>query len=353
MDEIAFLKEFVAIPSPSEHEAAVADYLVTHMQALGFAAHKDDVGNAIGIVGDSGPQVFLLGHIDTVPGDIPVRIEDGILYGRGSVDAKGPFATFVCATARAAQRGTLACRVVLMGAVEEETPDSKGANYIVNHTQRPPEYCIIGEPSKWDRITLGYKGRLLAHYRHEQENAHSASAQRSAPEYAVEFWNWLSDYCAQYNQRYERLFDQLTPSLQHIRSGNDGMYDWVESTMGLRLPEGLEPYMMAPLLHDWTDQYRGSGVVCEGMCPAYRSKRSTPLANAFVRGIRTCGGTPGYVHKTGTSDMNVAGPAWQCPMVAYGPGDSQLDHTPNEHLSLDEYQQAIAVLTLVLENLGP
>ncbi len=42
--------------------------------------------------------------------------------------------------------------------------------------------------------------------------------------------------------------------------------------------------------------------------------------------------------------MNVVGPAWQCPIVAYGPGDSSLDHTPNEHLSLEEYWKAVKVV---------
>jgi LysW-gamma-L-lysine carboxypeptidase len=42
--------------------------------------------------------------------------------------------------------------------------------------------------------------------------------------------------------------------------------------------------------------------------------------------------------------MNVVGPVWRCPILAYGPGDSALDHTPNEHLSLEEYARAIDVL---------
>ena len=69
------------------------------MQALGFHSYVDDAGNAVGEAG-AGPEIVLLGHIDTVPGVVPVRIEDGKLYGRGSVDAKGPFATFVAAAAR-------------------------------------------------------------------------------------------------------------------------------------------------------------------------------------------------------------------------------------------------------------
>jgi LysW-gamma-L-lysine carboxypeptidase len=58
---------------------------------------------------------------------------------------------------------------------------------------------------------------------------------------------------------------------------------------------------------------------------------------------------PKFKVKTGTSDMNVLAPHWRCPVVAYGPGDSALDHTPHEHISVQEYQQAIAVLTRTLQ----
>jgi LysW-gamma-L-lysine carboxypeptidase len=50
--------------------------------------------------------------------------------------------------------------------------------------------------------------------------------------------------------------------------------------------------------------------------------------------------------------MNVVGPHWPgTPIVAYGPGDSSLDHTPDEHINLSEYLQAIEVLRGVLEQL--
>jgi [amino group carrier protein]-lysine/ornithine hydrolase len=53
--------------------------------------------------------------------------------------------------------------------------------------------------------------------------------------------------------------------------------------------------------------------------------------------------------KSGTSDMNILAPAWGCPMVAYGPGDSRYDHTPMERLALADYTRAIAVLRGVLK----
>ena len=70
---------------------------------------------------------------------------------------------------------------------------------------------------------------------------------------------------------------------------------------------------------------------------------------AFLQAIRAEGLDPAFKVKSGTSDMNVVGPVWNCPILAYGPGDSSLDHTPNEHLDLAEYQQAIAVLARVLQ----
>lgn len=50
--------------------------------------------------------------------------------------------------------------------------------------------------------------------------------------------------------------------------------------------------------------------------------------------------------------MNVVGPAWGPNIVAYGPGDSRLDHTPQEHIQLTEYSHAVDVLELALGELA-
>lgn len=45
--------------------------------------------------------------------------------------------------------------------------------------------------------------------------------------------------------------------------------------------------------------------------------------------------------------MNLYAGAWDCPMATYGPGDSELDHAPNEHLDLGEFERATSVLESV------
>ncbi len=347
VDPVNLLKGLVEIQSLSRHEQQAVSYLVKQMTALGLDAYIDQAGNAVGVREGQGPitcEIVLLGHIDTVPGDIPVCIEDGILYGRGSVDAKGPLATFVMAAAQAdLPRGT---RLIVIGAVEEEAATSKGARHAA--TQYQPDYCIIGEPSGWDAATLGYKGRLLLDYEYVQPMGHTAGPSTSVAEAAVDWWQAIKNYADEFNTGRERLFDQLMPSLRHIQTGSDGLADRVEATVGLRLPPDFDAAAFEALTRNWAGDAQ---VRAYGHEAAYQSDRRTPLARAFNQVFREAGLKPRFKLKTGTSDMNVVGPIWNCPIVAYGPGDSQLDHTPEEHLVLDEYHRAINVLTQVLYRL--
>ena len=343
-DALALLEGLVRIPSVSSEEEAAVTWLVDRMAALGLRAERDTAGNAVGVKGDGPHQIVLLGHIDTVPGVVPVRRENGRLYGRGSVDAKGPLAAFACAAARASLPP--GWQLVVIGAVEEEAASSKGAHYAAD--RYCPAMCVIGEPSAWDRVTLGYKGRLLMRYTLRQPMAHTAGQATAPAEVAVQFWNEVAALCARFNEGRVRVTDQASPSLRSIHTDSDGLSDGVAMTVGVRLPLDLPPDALAAQL---TPLAGAAELVFSGHETAYRADKNTPLARAFLQAIRAEGGTPAFKTKTGTSDMNVVGPVWRCPIVAYGPGDSALDHTPHEHVDMDEFLRAVRVLTSVVEDL--
>jgi acetylornithine deacetylase (EC 3.5.1.16)/N2-acetyl-L-lysine deacetylase (EC 3.5.1.-) len=84
--------------------------------------------------------------------------------------------------------------------------------------------------------------------------------------------------------------------------------------------------------------------------PVFESPR-TPVARAFRAAIRAADGEPRMLRKTGTSDMNVYATAWDCPIVSYGPGDSALDHAPDERLPLSAYDRAVGALETAMERL--
>ena len=363
---IELLEGMVGLYSPSCQEEPLARFLIDWMRKAGLRAWRDEVGNAVGSPyplptlreGGSaerkdvgGGEILFLGHMDTVPGFIPGRREGDRLYGRGAVDAKGPLAAFCVAAARVGPE--LGREVVVVGAVEEEAATSKGARALLDRFT--PQAVVIGEPSGWDRITVGYKGRLLVDVQLQAEMGHTAGPGEGLCEAAVAFWEMIRRRTDTWNEGRGRLFQRLDPSLRAINSSDDGFIERVQLTVGLRVPPGFDVEVFkSQILAQAVDFTNGHGVTVSfrGQEPPFRASRSNSLARAFLRAIRVEGGEPRFTVKTGTSDMNVVGPVWDCPILAYGPGDSTLDHTPGEHILVSEYLRSIRVLEGVLRELG-
>lgn len=342
-DPIRFFREALEVPSPSGQERLVAQHFARGMKAMGMKAWVDEADNARGIWGHGPLEIALLGHIDTVPGEVPVRIEGDKLFGRGAVDAKGPFTAFVLATGALPEALKEKLTIHLIGATEEEVPSSKGARYVAQKLS--PELVVIGEPSGWDGITLGYKGRLLVRVRREKNHFHSAHHEPNAVEELIAYFTAMKNWTEAYNIG-QRPFDQVQYSLRDIRVQQPEMTQVAELFFDLRLPPRLSPEeavgkllaLAPPTLefHFW------------GKEVAYKGPKDSPLSRAFRFGIRKAGGKPVFKYKTGTSDMNVLAPLWQAPMVAYGPGDSSLDHTPFEHVLIPEFEKGVEVLKAAL-----
>ena len=342
-DDIALVRGLVEIPSLSRREGDAVEWLVARMAERGFRASVDDAGNAVGEIGSGPRHLVLLGHIDTVPGDISVRVEDGVLIGRGAVDAKGPLAAFVCAATEPPQ----GLRVTVVGAVEEESPTSAGARY--RATLPAPDWCVIGEPSGWDGVTIGYKGRLVLRLAIERTARHGAAPGPTVAEEALALWELLRESAG---ARAGTGPERLDCRLEGVSAApGDGLTERAELLVGYRLPPGVSPAELEVEVREIARGRGGEAAVSVTRVAAeepVRTSRTTPLARAFARAIARAGGQVAFKTKSGTSDMNVLAPVWRCPMVAYGPGDSAYDHTPTERLALDEYRRSIALLKDVL-----
>ncbi len=352
---IELLENLVAIPSPSGEEEAAVAFLTRWMAKNGLQAFIDEAGNAVGQKGNGPNNIILLGHIDTFPGNPPPHRKGNLLYGRGSVDAKGSLCAFVAAAS--AVNVPVDWRLTVVGAVEEESAASKGARHILAQTlNAPPRYCIIGEPSRWDRVTLGYRGRLLLHLTLRVPFSHSAGQGDLPAEQGVKLWQAIKAYTTGVNQGLlQGAFNRLDVSLRAINSHDEGAFGRVELSLGFRLPPGISPDALKDDMRRLIDRACGEDAEIflkfSGAEAAHRSEKSTPPVRAFLKAIRAQGGKPRFVVKTGTSDMNVVAPVWQVPILAYGPGDSSLDHTPQEHLDITEYLKAIQVLQTALGEL--
>ncbi len=326
--------------SPSGHEAPLAEFLRDELRAWGLVTELDEVGNLIARIGSGPKNIFLVGHLDTVPGEIPVRVEGGKLYGRGAVDAKGSLATFIESAKHF--KDSRALTIWVMGCVDEEG-ESEGARFLLQQHYQP-DYIIIGEPSGWEALTLGYRGSILVFYKLKRPPAHHGHPTLTVGEEAFRFYEALKS-------RYPRgksAFESVDVRLAEIRTYSEGREELVEMLLDLRTPLGFDFAELDLAIAALAGEAEAS---LGRPTPACRAAKNNSLVRAFLQAIRAHAGEPSFKLKTGTSDMNLLGPAYGVPIVAYGPGDSALDHTPNEHIELAEYQRAQSVLTAVLQEL--
>ncbi|WP_053947923.1 [LysW]-lysine hydrolase [Halolamina sediminis] len=341
------LAALVSIPSPSGEEAEAAARLAEFFGDHGREAWIDDAGN-VRVPGDD--SVLLTSHVDTVPGEIPVRVGDGdeelgvdgpVLWGRGSVDATGPLAAMAVA---AVETGAS-----FVGVVGEET-DSRGARHLIEDRDAP-ETVINGEPSGWDAITLGYRGIVGGEYAVSTPAGHGARPDANAIDHATAWWERVRAVVAEENGDAEPGgFDTITATAASIDGGlsNDGSAVTASMAARFRVPPSEAPDSVCATVEDCLD---AGEIEWRESIPSHAdSPRSTP-ATALRRGIRAAGGEPTHLQKTGTADANLYADAWDVPVATYGPGDSAFDHAPDERLPLAEFDRAETVLTTACEQL--
>ena len=318
-EKIEFLKRMVEIYSPSGKENEVAEFLVNSFYRYDIDAYIDSVGNVVAEKKGKGPRILLAGHMDTVTGEIPVRIENDILWGRGSVDAKGPLSAFFFAFVESN------ANMIFAGLVDEER-HSKGAK---NLKIAKPDFIIIGEPSGVNGVTIGYKGSAVIEIEKVVKKFHGSLGQKGATEELIEVWYEIS-------KDFGSGWDQPTGRIVECHTYERDFDFYGKISINIRFPPGYN----VPSVGNVVDYV-----------PPYMVSPRSRLVRAFVRAIRENKLKPVLKKKSGTADMNILAPKFGVDAVAYGPGDSSLDHTPNEHINISEYLESIHVLKSAISNL--
>ncbi|MGW6534369.1 M20/M25/M40 family metallo-hydrolase [Streptomyces sp. NPDC055051] len=337
-EAVALLAEVVATPSVSGGERELAERLRDIALGFGAESHLDEVGNVHVLVGHGAHTVMLLSHLDTVPGAVPFEHTDRLIRGRGAVDAKGPLTAMLVAALTSRDLGI---RVHWVGAVEEETLWSRGAEH-VRETVPVPDAVIIGEPSGASSVTLGYKGMVELKVTCEVPRTHTATPGPKASEILIRALDGLLDtYAAEGNAHFKDVGMII----------RDGRFEPFTSSCSLtfRTPPGTVAGELFRNVSAILGEDVDAAMVYE--VPPVVAPRGSLCVRALSRAIRLEGFQPGHKLKTGTSDMNTLSRTWRIPMATYGPGDSHEDHTDSEHILVEEYLAGVRVLRTALREM--
>lgn len=327
--EDQLLANIISIPSVSGDEKALTNYL-SNIKLSNCKSFIDNAGNIVFIKGEGSNVIFMLGHIDTVKNYWHVCANQKFIYGRGAVDAKSSFATFL--SVLNSINPPKDYKIIVIGAVEEEISSSKGAFFVRDNYKQAP--VIIGEPSGSSKITIGYNGLLKLKISVSTEQSHSAGKNVvSSIDQAINASNIFRTVI-------KHLDNKSMSSIQDIYHDSDS--NMTNIILNFRISsDSIESYLSK------LENVKPDEVKLELLrsTPSYRNKRSNMIVRLFTSSFKKIQhNIPSFVFKTGTSDMNTLATKWTVPMLAYGPGDSTLDHTLKEKINLCEYHIAVDTL---------
>lgn len=355
--EIDFLKKLLEIYSPSGNEEKIIQFLNDSMKYLGFEVWIDSVGNVIGEIGSGKPVILFSSHIDTVPGEIEVKIENGKLYGRGSIDAKGSCAAMILAISQLVEQNFKG-KIIFAGLIEEET-SLRGVLQLI---QNPIEvdYAIFGEPGGCDRIGITYKGRLslkfLISSKMGQGHVANSWLYLNAIEEGILFWSQLRDF---FQQKYKgnSPFFSVIPNLTMIQAGVSPNVVPITCLMNIdiRFPPGIDSNKIVEEINSIIERIKKDKEIeisyeILSQIEGYRANINSKIVDTTIRAIfEVLGIKPKMIRKTGTCFMNVIGKELQIPIISYGPGNPKIEHTINEYIEIQDYLDSIKIYKRILE----
>ncbi len=184
------LQRLIQIRSYSGEEKEIVEFIVDKMKRYGFdEAYHDQLGNAVGRIGNGPVKILFDAHIDTVKvteaekWDYPPfdgKIVNGKIYGRGAVDEKPAMAGFLMAgkmLASLKKTKTLPFTLYVVGSVIEEDVDGYPLFHLIQNEGIQPDFIVLGEPTDL-KVYRGQRGRMELEISTAGKSAHGAHNQQ-------------------------------------------------------------------------------------------------------------------------------------------------------------------------------
>jgi tripeptide aminopeptidase len=353
------------IPSPSRHERACADYLITELRDMGLSVEEDDSGRALGasagnllarIPGRSDATILLCAHMDTVP--LAAAVEPVLVDGAWTnaneailgADNKSAVAVIVELARRFADGdGPPPVGIEILFTVCEEVSVSGSAafdvskltsafGYVFDHAT-PIGEVVIASPTHY-RIRAEFHGRA-AHAGVRPEAGRSAIA---AAAHAIAA------------MRLGRLDAETTANVGTIEGGS--AINVIPERCRLEAEvRCLDADRAAAVATEMVDHLQDAAnaaecdldVTMERTFSGFRTRPSAPQLLAAERALAACGYEPRRITTGGATDANSFEAAgFPCICLADG---TEHNHEPTERIRAQSLEDLLEIaLTLVDES---
>lgn len=363
---ISFLRDIIAIPSYDGDIRNVAARVEQELRALGFSdIHYAPYGDIVARIGNGKKILLYDSHLDTVGagderewkhGAFSGAIENGLMYGRGTVDEKGSTPPMIYGLKIAYDLGLLSDITAYYFGSIEEWCEGLSAQVFAEEEKVKPDFVVIGEPTNM-RVVRGHKGRCEFRVTAKGRSAHGAS-------------HWLGDNAIYKMQEVLRAIPELDarlPSDPFLGRGSivatviqaqGGSFNVVPDrceiildrrlTIGETAEQALTQVRALLPSRDFEVEflrytrpsYNGYRREHEQIFPAWTFAESHPLIRAAIETSRAIG----LETMTGKWNFSTNGAYWAgvagIPSVGFGPGEEEIVHMVDERVRVDDVVRA-------------
>ena len=321
-------RALVDIDSTTGREQEVGGWLSAFLRQRGYRVTEQPVADGrfnVFAQLDAPPLVVFSTHFDCVPPFVPSREEGGVVFGRGSCDAKGILAAQVMAVERLRASGE--ARVAMLFVAGEER-GSDGARVANSHAPDGVKFLINGEPTD-NRLGVATRGVLRVRLRARGRAAHS-----SFPE--------LGDSAI------DKLLDALMV-LRGVAMPEDAVLGRTHYTVGLIeggvAPNVVSPHASAELLFRIVGE---SAPVRAALHVIEQLVAIEPVLDVPAVRMHTLPAFETAVFPY-TTDIPLL-TRWGTPLLI-GPGSIHVAHTDDEHVAIDELRHAVELYERIARQL--
>lgn len=346
---ISLHRSLVEIPSLSREEGPIADFIESFLRSRN-SVHVRRIDNNLCITLGDGPKTLLLNtHLDVVPpsGDHPFEpfkavLKDGLVYGRGSVDAKASVAAMSVALLSLAQENYVppGGRVILALTVCEELGgDGNGLQAILPQLPRP-DAAIIGEPTEMLPCTA-QKGLLILRMISRGKTAHAARAHLGENAVALA----AADIERLGRVEFDRVHPELGRTTQTVTTIQGGtarnvVPDCCTTYLDIRTTPSYQHHEIVDLIRAETRSE--IEIHSDRLVPV-----ETSLSEVIVRACLSANpdGVP-FGSPTLSDWIYLDG----VPVVKMGPGDSRFSHRADECVSIEQLELGVDIYRKVIQS---
>lgn len=365
---IDFLADIVEIPSLTGEEGLVVERVKQQMVKCGYdEVFTDSIGNVVGRIGDGKKVIVYDAHLDVVDVErsdwntdpYKAVIKDGRMYGRGTVDDKGPFVAMFYAGKAIKDLGLEHdFTIYILGSISEEDCDGLATEAFIKEFGIKADYSVVSEVSELE-IMRGHRGRATIEVEFTGRPVHASLHHQGVNpiELAAPFIQGVVE------------LDKRLPADQELGAGDvvvthiecktastntvpsmckiiidrrTNTLDTQESVLAeLRtLPNADKAEIR--LAHYNALSYNGYEKDADEYYPGWVIDEDHPLIQCAVTAYTEMFNSSPKVNvwpfcTNANYTMGKAG----IPTVGFGPGEEHLCHGPNEYINLDELLKTI------------